>query len=483
MAEYFFELLTEEIPAWMHENAQTTLAGQLAKLTEELKAEAPEPVRVSTTARRIIFLLNGLPQKEADREEEVKGPPRKAAYDANGNPTAALQGFLKKNNASAGDLLEGGDYVRIQRKVAGRATADVLQQRIPQIIEGIRWPKMMRWGKGEHAYIRPVPSIVSIFGGAHLPLTVFGIASGETTVGHRTLARDSFKAGKTYNDYVTNLELARVVADPVRRRHVMAERARVLAHEVRGEAAVDASIWAQWQYLTEDPGVLRAEFRPEYLALPEEVLVTVMRVHQKQLPIRDAAGKLTSWFLAVLGHEGDPDGHAAYGNSFVTNARFADAKFFYDVDRKTKLEERLEALSHLQVHAELGNYAEKTQRVARFAGAICAEAGLDAADTTQAARLCKTDLVTEMVKEFTDLQGRAGGLYAREEGYAEGVWQAVYDHYLPINVDDPLPRGVAGAVVSLADRIDTLVGFFRVGVKPTGSRDPFALRRAAQRER
>jgi glycyl-tRNA synthetase beta chain len=480
MSEYFFELLTEEIPAWMHDTAQATLAGQLAKLTEELKAEAQEPVRVSTTARRIIFLLNGLPEKEADREEELKGPPRKAAYDPTGNPTAALQGFLKKNNASAGDLLEGGDYVRIQRKVTGRATADVLQQRIPQIIEGIRWPKMMRWGNGEHAYIRPVHSIISIFDGAHLPLTIFGIASGETTVGHRTLARGSFKAGKTYNEYVTNLELARVVVDPVRRRHVMAERARVLANEVRGEAAVEASIWAQWQYLTEYPGVVRAEFRPEYLALPEEVLVTVMRVHQKQLPIRDAAGKLTSWFLAVLDNEGDPDGNAAYGNSFVTNARFADAKFFYDVDRKTKLADRFEQLSHLQVHAELGNYAEKTQRVEAIAAAICKEAGLEGEDVAQAARLCKTDLVTEMVKEFTDLQGRVGGIYAREEGYAEGVWQAVYDHYLPINVDDPLPRGIAGAVVSLADRVDTLVGFFRIGAKPTGSRDPYALRRAAQ---
>jgi glycyl-tRNA synthetase beta chain len=480
MAEYFFELLTEEIPAWMHDNAQATLAGQLAKLAEELKAEAPEPVRVSTTARRIIFLLNGLPQKEADREEEVKGPPRKAAYDANGNPTAALQGFLKKNNASAGDLLEGGDYVRIQRKVAGRATADVLQQRIPQIIEGIRWPKMMRWGNGEHAYIRPVHSIVSVFDGGHLPLTIFGIASGETTVGHRTLARDPFKAGKTYNDYVTNLELARVVADPVRRRHVMAERARVLAQQVGGEAAVDASIWAQWQYLTEYPGVVRAEFRPEYLELPEEVLVTVMRVHQKQLPIRDAAGKLTRWFLAVLDNEGDPDGNAAYGNSFVTNARFADAKFFYDVDRKTKLADRLEQLSHLQVHAELGNYAEKTGRVTHIAVGLSNELGIDREAVERAATLSKSDLVTEMVKEFTELQGKVGGIYAREEGQAEEVWQAIYDHYLPVNVEDPLPRGITGALLSLADRIDTLIGFFRIGAVPTGSRDPYALRRAAQ---
>ncbi len=240
------------------------------------------------------------------------------------------------------------------------------------------------------------------------------------------------------------------------------------------------SIWGQWRYLTEYPGVVRAEFRPEYLALPEEVLVTVMRVHQKQLPIRNADGSLTNSFLAVLDNEGDPDGNAAYGNSFVTNARFADAKFFYDVDRKTPLAGRLEQLSHLQFHAELGNYAEKTARIARIVAPVCDEAGTDSAEACEAAQLCKTDLVTEMVKEFTDLQGKVGGIYAREEGLSEGVWQAVYDHYLPVNADDPLPRGIAGAMVSLADRIDTLVGFFRIGLKPTGSKDPFAMRRAAQ---
>jgi glycyl-tRNA synthetase beta chain len=479
MAEYFFELLTEEIPAWMHDAAHAALSTQLTKLSGELKATGHTPVCVTSTARRLVFLLSGLPQQEADREEEVKGPPRKAAYDAEGNPTAALQGFLKKNNASAADLMEGGDYLRIRRTVAGRATREVLAQRVPPIIEGIRWPKMMRWGAGEHAYIRPVHSVVSLFDGEHLPLAIFGIASGTSTAGHRTLAPKRFDV-TTYNSYVTGLELARVVVDVTRRRHVMAERALVLAKSVNGTPSDDASIWAQWQYLTEYPGVLRAEFRPEYLELPEEVLVTVMRVHQKQLPIRDARGRLTNSFLAVFDNEADPDGHAAYGNSFVTNARFADAKFFYDVDRKIKLGDRQEQLSHLQFHAELGNYADKTARIEAIAAAICGETGIDADAVAQAARLCKADLVTEMVKEFTDLQGKVGGIYAREEALPESVWQAVYDHYLPVNADDPLPRGLAGAVVSLADRIDTLAGFFRVGAKPTGSKDPYALRRAAQ---
>ncbi|HEX8151883.1 MAG TPA: glycine--tRNA ligase subunit beta, partial [Thermoanaerobaculia bacterium] len=237
---------------------------------------------------------------------------------------------------------------------------------------------------------------------------------------------------------------------------------------------------SQWQYLTEYPGVVRAEFRPDYLSLPEEVLVTVMRVHQKQLPIRDENGRLTNYFLAVLDNEGDPDGNAAYGNSFVTNARFADAQFFYETDRRKKLGERMEQLAHLQFQEKLGDYRQKTDRIARIAALIAVEAGCAPDDAVAAAQLCKADLVTEMVKEFTDLQGKLGGIYAREEGYPDAQWQAIYDHYLPVNIDDALPRGTAGAIVSLADRIDTLAGFFMIGARPTGSKDPFALRRAAQ---
>lgn len=474
MADYFFELLTEEIPAWMHDSAAATLRERLGKVAADLGSDASK-VTINTTPRRIVLLVKDLRVREEDREQEVKGPPKKAAYDAEGNPTQALHGFLKKQNATLEDVLQSGDpYVMIRRKVAGRATADVLRERIPEIVEAIRWPKMMRWGTGEHSYIRPIHSVISILDGEHLPISIFGTGSGTSTVGHRTLAPKPFQVA-SYNDYVTKLEVARVYVDADRRRHAMAAAAIALAREVDGKPADDASIWSQWQYLTEYPGVVRAEFRREYLALPEEVLVTVMRVHQKQLPIRDRNDRLTSSFLAVLDNEGDPDGNAAYGNSFVTNARFADAQFFYDTDRRRKLEDRLEQLAHLQFQEKLGNYLEKTRRVERIARGI-----LDDPDVALAARLCKTDLVTEMVKELTDLQGRIGGIYAREEGLPENVWQAIYDHYQPVSLDDALPRNIAGAVVSLADRIDTLVGFFSIGAKPTGSKDPFGLRRAAQ---
>src|SRR5205085_8173505 len=349
MAEYFFELLTEEIPASMHDAAQTTLRQQLSEIIPGAD------VYVSSTPRRLIFFLSKLPLRESDREEEVKGPPRKAGEQA-------LQGFLKKNNASPDDIIEGGDYIRIRKKIAGRGTDAILQQRVAAIVEGLRWPKMMRWSGGERSYIRPIHSVLSLFDGQHLPIEILGVKSGTTTVGHRTLAPGKITISG-YNDYVTKLELARVVIDAMRRRHVMAERARILANAIHGTPSLDATIWSQWQYLTEYPGVLRAEFRQEYLALPEEVLVTVMRVHQKQLPIRGANDKLTNSFLAVLDNDSDPDGNAAYGNAFVTNARFADAKFFYDTDRKKPLAERLDQLAHLQFQEKLGNYLDKTKRI------------------------------------------------------------------------------------------------------------------------
>src|SRR5260370_5743889 len=332
MAEYFLEVLNEGIPAWMQDAGRTSLRQQLAEIIPSAG------VYVSSTPRRLIFFLSKLPLRENDREEEVKGPPRKAGEQA-------LQGFLKKNNASPEDVLEGGDYIRIRKKIAGRGTDSILQQRVPAIVEGLRWPKTMRWGGGDRSYIRPIHSVLSIFEDQHLPIEVLGVKSGTTTVGHRTLAPGKITVSG-YNDYVTKLELARVVIDAVRRRHVMAERARILANAVHGTPSLDATIWSQWQHLTEYPGVLRAAFRQEYLALPEEVLVTVMRVHQKQLPIRGPNDKLTNSFLAVLDNDSDPAGNAAYGNAFVPNARFAPAHLSYDPDRRKPPSAPPDSLTH-----------------------------------------------------------------------------------------------------------------------------------------
>ncbi|MDX1584340.1 MAG: glycine--tRNA ligase subunit beta, partial [Thermoanaerobaculia bacterium] len=241
------------------------------------------------------------------------------------------------------------------------------------------------------------------------------------------------------------------------------------------------SIWMQWSYLTEYPGVVRSEFDESFLKLPEEVLVTVMRVHQKQLPIEED-GKLGRHFLSIVDADSDPKGFASSGNAFVTNARFADALFFLEVDLKRDLGERIDDLSHLQFQEQLGDYARKTDRICSIASAILEEidASVSAESLEEACRLSKVDLLTEMVKEFTDLQGRIGGIYAARQGREEEVWKAIYDQYLPQSLEDDLPETEGGAILSLADRADNLAGFFLLGLEPTGSRDPFALRRAAQ---
>ncbi|MBW3566270.1 MAG: glycine--tRNA ligase subunit beta, partial [Acidobacteria bacterium] len=399
---------------------------------------------------------------------------------ANGKPTKALEGFLRKSDASEKDVEKRDGYVWVTKRVAGETAAGFFAGEIPAVFEKLRWPKMMRW-RQDHEWIRPVHGVVALFDGKVVPLSIFGVESGSSTFGHRTRSSNDPIEVAGYDSYVEALAEASVVCLSDERAATLRERAAALASEAGGSAAEDGSIWDQWKFLTEFPGVVRAEFEEEYLELPAEVLTTVMRVHQKQLPIT-REGKLTSSFLAVMDAPDDPQGLAASGNAFVTNARFADALFFYRQDRKTPLADRGEQLRHLQFQEKLGDYGAKTERIEKLAQWIreVSSSKVSREAVTTAAGIMKADLVTEMVKELTELQGRIGGIYAREEGYAEEVWQAVYDQYLPQSIDDPLPRGELGMILSLADRADTLAGFFLLGLEPTGSRDPFALRRAAQ---
>lgn len=477
--EYMFEVLTEEIPAWMLRDRLGQLREELARATEEFTGRRPtdDELVVDATSRRIAFRIAGLPPKQDDREEEVKGPPSKIAYGADGKPTKALEGFLKKNAAKPEDVVDRDSYVWVKRTVRGLDAAEFLGERVPRIVESLRWPKMMRWGDGR-TWIRPVHSVISIFDGAVVPLTIFGIESGTTTVTHRTRAKKTITVS-SWDDYVAQLRAAGVILFSDERVTTMRKRCDELAAEVGGTPAADEAIWEQWRYLTETPGIVRAEFDERFLALPSEVLVTVMRVHQKQLPIwKD--GTLTTSFLAAMDGIDDPDGNTASGNAFVSNARFADALFFHETDRKRTLESRVDDLVHLQFQEKIGNYREKTERIDGIVEVLAKAVGADVDAARQAARLSKADLMTEMVKEFTDLQGVVGGIYAREEGLSENVWKAIYDQYLPKNLDDTLPRTIEGAILSIADRIDTLAAFFSIGIKPTGSKDPFALRRAGQ---
>jgi glycyl-tRNA synthetase beta chain len=480
--EYFFELLSEEIPAWMLPSRLSTLEEGLRRFYTQFAGEtaADQAIQVDATSRRIFFALRNLPDRQPDREDEVKGPPLKSAYDKDGNPSQALSGFLKKNSASSGQVQPRDDYVWLKRRVPGATAVAAIQSGIPPLIETLRWPKMMRWGKGEYAFIRPIHSVISMFAGKPVPIRIFDLDSGSWTRGHHILANERIEVS-SFADYREKLERLGVVVEAKDRTNALRERADTLASDVDGEPAVDDSIWEQWRYLTEFPGLVRAEFNPAYLSLPMEVLVTVMRIHQKQLPVMRGS-ELTNSFLAVMDAPADVEGNVASGNSFVTNARFADARFFYEADRRKPLAERLPELEHLQFQEKLGDYRMKTERIVNLALAIhrAAASSSGKGHVNDAAFLCKTDLVTEMVKEFTELQGRIGGIYAREEKRPVEVWQGIYDHYLPTSIDGDLPRGEVGALVALADKVDTLCGFFSIGLKPSGSRDPFALRRAAQ---
>lgn len=478
--DYLLEVLLEEIPAWMLGVQLDTLHEQLAALYRDFTARQPDDGEVSTdaTSRRIVAILRSVPDRQPDTREQVKGPPARAAYAADGSPTAALNGFVKKNAASIGDVSLRDDYVWIERTVTGATVDEFLALRIPQIIEDLRWPKTMRWGDGDHLYIRPVHSVISIYGDRLLPLAIFDVGASRTTYGHRTHAPQAIEVSSA-SEYVKKLEAAEVIVSSDDRVDMMRAAAVKLASEVGGAPSEDEAIWDQWRFLTEFPGVVRGEFRSDFLELPREVLVTVMRVHQKQLPI-ERGDKLSNHFLAVMDAPADPAGNAAAGNSFVTNARFADAAFFYESDRKRPLDSRVDELARLQFHARLGTYLQKVERLERLADAICGELHTDSAAARTAARLCKADLVTEMVKEFTDLQGQIGGIYAREDGHPDEIWQAIYDHYLPLSAGGELPRNQTGAVVALADKLDTIAGFFSQGIRPSGSKDPFALRRAGQ---
>ena len=482
MAEFLLEILAEEIPAGVLPATRSELLEKVARVLAEERIEGT--FFVHSTSRRLILTSPDLPEKQVDRTVESTGPSFAAAYDAEGRPTRAAIGFAKSQGVEVESLLSQetpkGRYVAARKLIEGRFAPEVIAEVLPPIIEKMSFPRMMRWGDGKPSWVRPVHSIVALFDGMVVPFTLFGVESGRFTSGHRTLSPGRMIVTGV-GDYFGKLRAAHVEPDAAVRRSTLAERAAALAAEVEGVPASDAALIDTWSHLVECPGLVRGTFEEEYLDLPAEILVTSMREHQKMLPIRRPDGALTSSFLAVCDQAGDPKGFIARGNEWVLGARFADARFFYQEDRRLKLEERLPMLAKLQFQEKLGSYLDKTKRIEALAGrlSVALKLGDASEDAVRAATLLKADLVTDMVREFTDLQGVVGGLYAKEEGESEAVWQAIYDQYRPSSADDAVPRSDVGAVVALADRLDTLTGLFGLGLAPTGSRDPYALRRAA----
>ncbi len=480
--DFLLEIRTEEIPAAALAGARQ---GLQTRVTEGLKEEglAAESAESLATPRRLILIVRGLPEKQEDRLSEVVGPPAAVAFDADGKLTRAGEGFARAQKVEPSELVvmetARGKTVAARRRVAGRPAAEVLAEVVPRAVAALTFPKTMRWGAGDRVFVRPVRGLLALFGSEVAPMEVLGIAAGGSTLGHRRMS-DEELAVRGVDDYLAKLRAHDVEPDGEARRLAILEAARRLATEVGGSVEADADLAAILADLVECPAVIRGSFDAEYLSLPEEITTTAMRTHQKYFPVRGPGG-LMPYFVAVMDNREDRQGLISRGNEWVLNARLADARFFYEEDIRESLEARLPQLSRLSFHDRLGDYGARTARLEKLAGAIALAVNLpELAPTVRtAARLSKADLTTRMVKEFTDLQGVVGGIYACREGQSDPVWQAIYDQYRPVSAGDDPPREAPGAIVSLADRFDALAGFFAIGLAPTGSRDPYGLRRAA----
>ena len=456
------EIGCEEIPDWMIQGALDHLAQSFSALVSERNI-GPVAIGTDATPRRLVLRAEGLLESQPDISERVWGPAKSA-------PQAAVAGFAKKQGLTPDDLeiLSDGktDKYSYVRKTKGQPTSDILGEALPRLILKTPFPKTMYWpGKGGARFIRPIRWIVCLLGEQVVPFEIAGVRSGNESSGHRKLGAYRFPV--TWENYVDELRKNYVILSSDERR----KRIRAVPTKYK----CDNDLLNTLVNLTEWPTPITGSFDPEFLDLPKEVLITVMRVHQKYFSVESKDGQLQPQFVAVTNTDGDPEGLIRHGNETVLRARFNDARFFWNADQKKKLADRVDDLANVTFQARLGSYRDKTIRIAE----LTRELGGDS-DAIRAAHLCKADLTTELVKEFTELQGIIGGLYAARQGEPREVADAIYDHYKPASMEDAIPRTPAGQLVSIADKLDTLRGCFKIGMIPTGSKDPFALRRAAQ---
>ena len=495
MSDFLLEIGTEEIPARMIDSAREELAKRVGDLLLRERLGNAE-VKSYSTPRRLAVLASGVADSQLDVSEQVTGPSLKVAYK-DGTPTPAAEAFAKKVNVPVTALEKittpKGEYLAATVQKKGRSAADILAEALPKEIAGIYWAKNMYWrGKSAERFVRPVRWLVTLLDGEVVPLEFAGIRASGTSEGHRILSSGEL-AIRRPGDYVATLAGGSVVASAAEREHRIRKALDAATRTIPGARwREDKSLLDTVVNLTEFPSAILGNFDPEFLALADEVLVTVMRDHQKYFALEDANGKLLPHFLAVLNTDGDPDGLIRHGNERVLRARFNDARFFWDTDQKVPLRERVEMLKSVTFQKDLGSYFDKTRRV-QCLGSLISETIRSGGGSVRpgivfkAGLLCKTDLTTELVKEFTELQGIVGGLYARvqeldpimPEANHEAIADAIYDHYKPESMDDEVPRSVEGGVLAIADKADSIAGMFALGLQPTGSKDPFALRRAA----
>jgi glycyl-tRNA synthetase beta chain len=491
--DFLFEIGCEEIPAGMILKASQELKALLQKyflangLLEEKLAQ--DSIETFGAPRRLAAIARGVRLRQEDVTREVTGPPKSVAYDAVGEPTRAAMSFAEKQGIPVSKLTivntPRGEYLAAKQIVIGRPAAKILEETLPRVIQEISWPRSMYWtGAQGPRFIRPIRWIVALLDGKIVPFSFAGVQAGNHTDGHRFLGKKRILVqGPT--DYESKLEKSFVLCRPNARHRKIEAEIRTLTTRKGLRAHEDAALLESVTYLNEYPSVIIGDFDPGYLALPDEILITVMRDHQKYFALEAKNGDLAPHFLAVINLPKDPKGLVRAGHERVLRARFADAQFFWETDQKIKLADYLPKLAAVTYESRLGSYGNKVERMRAlsrwlaeqwFSGGV---SQADVAGSDRAAELAKCDLVTGMVGEFPELQGIVGGLYARAQGEPEEIAWAVYDHYKPAGLDDPLPRNLTGCAVALADKLDSLVACFAVGAVPTGSSDPFALRRAA----
>jgi glycyl-tRNA synthetase beta chain len=477
-SELLLEIGTEEIPARFIPPVLHEMASSFGKLLEQERIAAGE-IRTWGTPRRLALVVTGVATSQAEVAEEVIGPPKAVAFDATGRPTAAAQGFAKAQGVQVSDLIEvdtpRGVYLAVRKRAFGRPTFECLRELLPGFILGLSFPKSMRWGSQSLTFARPIHWILARFGGAVLPFELGDVASGGVTYGHRFLAPEIREAADAAS-YIATLRDARVIVDPKERGALLAAQLKEAAARAGGEVVPNPGLLEENTFLVEYPSVVVGNFEDKFLALPDEVLITSMREHQRYFSLRGGDSKLLPHFIAVNNTlTRDPD-LVRQGHERVLRARLSDAMFFFQEDSKVPLANRVEALKGVVFHSLLGTSYEKMERFRDLAGKLAPEL----ADLTRrAATLSKADIVTEMVGEFPSLQGVMGRIYALLSGEPPEVATAIFSHYLPRHADDDLPGDPVGVLVGLSDRLDTICGCFGVGLIPTGTADPYGLRRHA----
>ncbi len=472
------EIGTEELPASYVAGALDTLPGIVATLLEQSRLSFGT-MRALGTPRRIALIVTDVAERQTDLAEEVQGPPASVAFDKDGKPTRAGEGFARKNgkDPSALRIVETpkGAYAAVHVEEQGKAAQEVLPGLLASAIGAIPFRKSMRWGAGEHSFGRPIQWLIALHGSKVINLRFADVNAGNQTRGHRFLSPGMVPI-KSVDAYVDALRAAHVLVDPAERRASMHKALLAAAQSIGATLVEDEFLMGECLSLVEEPHVVIGSFEPSFLELPDEVIVAVMRGHQRYFAMRSADGKLLPRYLTVVNTAKDP-ATISLGNDRVLRARLADARFFVAEDRKTRLADRVGKLDAVLYQAKLGSVGDKVRRVGSLVGSAFPE--VPSESSALAASLCKADLTTLIVGEFPELQGLMGRWYALAEGVTRDVADAIQDHYLPRGAGDAVPTGVLSAALAVADRIDTLVGCFGIGLVPSGSADPYALRRAA----